>query len=517
MLRLVSQPRTKIVQLVAIPLFLLGVVFISDLYTMRREVEYYYNKFEVSKTDLRDNIAVICGDNKEEGDVVNNTLGKKTKIRDYLATNKPDAVPGKPRCINLLEGDATSQEKAKLYTGFYPQHLPSLADFERDLQDCDSFMAARGYSDMPLSKEEEEFPIAYSISIHKDLGQAERLLRNIYQPQNHYCFHVDAKADPKLASTIKAMSRCLPNVFLVSKQENIVYASIKRLQAEINCMMDLVFGKPARKWRYFINLTGQAFPLKTNFELVKILKFYNGGNDIEGKPEWVSRSEYISKRWLNKWKVHNGMLENTKEPKDPPPRNISIIKGSAYGVFSREFVEYALTDDLAVQFLKWSEDAYSPDEFYWSTIHHKFINPMFHTPGGYSGAPERKPWLASYSAWHPVDTCHGEFIRSVCVFGVGDLPNLLSRKELFANKFYWNFQSLAVDCLEEWLHNKTLHRLPVDTQFYKSLPFIQKDIQYMPSKIPDKPLSPTPPITKRYVGTKRHVGPPTTPRVHKSI
>ena len=34
-------------------------------------------------------------------------------------------------------------------------------------------------------------------------------------------------------------------------------------------------------WKYYLNLASQAFPLKTNAELVKILKTYNGSNDIE--------------------------------------------------------------------------------------------------------------------------------------------------------------------------------------------------------------------------------------------
>ena len=34
-------------------------------------------------------------------------------------------------------------------------------------------------------------------------------------------------------------------------------------------------------WKYYINLASQSFPLKTNAELVKILKTYNGSNDIE--------------------------------------------------------------------------------------------------------------------------------------------------------------------------------------------------------------------------------------------
>jgi hypothetical protein len=35
-----------------------------------------------------------------------------------------------------------------------------------------------------------------------------------------------------------------------------------------------------KKWKYFINLTGQEFPLKTNQEIVKILKSYKGANDV---------------------------------------------------------------------------------------------------------------------------------------------------------------------------------------------------------------------------------------------
>ena len=34
-------------------------------------------------------------------------------------------------------------------------------------------------------------------------------------------------------------------------------------------------------WKYYLNLASQAFPLKTNAQLVKILKTYNGSNDIE--------------------------------------------------------------------------------------------------------------------------------------------------------------------------------------------------------------------------------------------
>ena len=55
------------------------------------------------------------------------------------------------------------------------------------------------------------------------------------------------------------------------------------LQAEINCMQDSL--AEGQSWKYYINLVGEVFPLKTNLEMVKILKIYKGANDIEGLPE----------------------------------------------------------------------------------------------------------------------------------------------------------------------------------------------------------------------------------------
>jgi len=36
------------------------------------------------------------------------------------------------------------------------------------------------------------------------------------------------------------------------------------------------------RFRYFINLTGQEFPLRSNLELVRIARIFNGSNDIAG-------------------------------------------------------------------------------------------------------------------------------------------------------------------------------------------------------------------------------------------
>ena len=34
-------------------------------------------------------------------------------------------------------------------------------------------------------------------------------------------------------------------------------------------------------WKYLLNLASTEFPLRTNYELARILKIFNGANDIE--------------------------------------------------------------------------------------------------------------------------------------------------------------------------------------------------------------------------------------------
>jgi Core-2/I-Branching enzyme len=54
------------------------------------------------------------------------------------------------------------------------------------------------------------------------------------------------------------------------------------LQADIDCMKDHLSRPAAVRWRYLLNVAGQAYPLRTPEEMVDILRIYNGSNDIEG-------------------------------------------------------------------------------------------------------------------------------------------------------------------------------------------------------------------------------------------
>ena len=181
-------------------------------------------------------------------------------------------------CAAMFRGDQAAIEHGREYASAHPRRTASNDDYIEMAANCSRFRQTRGYAMKPLSKEEYDFPIAFSILMYDGVEQVERLLRSIYAPQNVYCIHVDHKADDAVLAAMMSVSRCFPNVFIASRLQSVYWGHISIVLAEMNCLHDLM---PYR-WRYFINLSGQMFPFHSNAELVKIFRLYDGANDIEG-------------------------------------------------------------------------------------------------------------------------------------------------------------------------------------------------------------------------------------------
>lgn len=148
--------------------------------------------------------------------------------------------------------------------------------------------------------------------MYNNVEQFERLLRSIYRAHNVYCIHVDSKSSERVHQAIRSIVACFPNVFVATRLEHIVYAGFTRLRADLNCMSDLVapnFSHPnlagkrfnstaASGWKYLLNLASTEFPLRTNYELAKILHMFNGANDIEVMTNFQQeRVKYSWKVW----------------------------------------------------------------------------------------------------------------------------------------------------------------------------------------------------------------------------
>ncbi|XP_066282387.1 N-acetyllactosaminide beta-1,6-N-acetylglucosaminyl-transferase-like [Branchiostoma lanceolatum] len=320
----------------------------------------------------------------------------------------------------------------------------------------------------------QDFPIAYILTVHKSAAQVELLLHSIYTPYNVYCIHVDKRSPSAFRAALSAVADCYDNVFISHRLESVVYGGYSRLQADLNCLHDLV--ESHVKWRYVINLAGQDFPLKTQNEIVAQLKVLCGQNDIPGVQS--SSSIHSDRTGF----VHEVVSTNdgemsvvkTEKRKSPPPHNVTIYTGIAYYIASREFMSWVLKDKVARNLLEWSQDTYSPDEFYWATL-----NKLPAAPGGFS----KPTWSSSIRAikWvyfegKQYPPCRGKYVRDVCVFGIGDLQWLINCHHLFANKFDLNFDPVVLQCLQELLKWRGEH--PYDTRF-NTKEFPRKDMPWL--------------------------------------
>ncbi|NXM74287.1 GCNT7 acetylglucosaminyltransferase, partial [Serilophus lunatus] len=232
---------------------------------------------------------------------------------------------------------------------------------------CPTVLKSLHFITSPLSAEEGNFSLAYIITIHKELEMFVKLLRAIYMPQNIYCIHIDEKSPRDYKTAVQNIVNCFENIFISSKTERVVYAGFSRLQADINCMRDLVNSKV--QWNYVINLCGQDYPIKTNKEIIQYMKSkWNGKNITPGivQPLHMRHRTQVSYREHAHSGVPKVLPEKTRKAK--PPHNLTIYFGSAYYILTKEFVEFTLTDARAKDLLEWSRDTYSPDEHYWVTL-----------------------------------------------------------------------------------------------------------------------------------------------------
>ncbi|CAI2724136.1 unnamed protein product [Schistosoma spindalis] len=322
---------------------------------------------------------------------------------------------------------------------------PSNADYSNltNSHTCNQFKLFRGEV-VQSTVEEKQFPLAFSLAVHGNIKQAARLLRLIYRSHNLYCIHVDSKSPQFFYDEVMELARCFgSNVMVVNRSESVDvqwgYYSI--LEMFLLCAEKLVNNSEII-WRYILNVSGQELPLRTNWELVALLKAMNGSNIVENLGPG-----HNPERWPNK---------NLTFP-------IVWSKGSFYVALRRDFVEFYQNDPKANKLL----DAMKaekhlpkhPDELFFSTLNY---NPLLGAPGACkekyltSDFDIRAMYIGRFVKWAHRPCRRGKVRNGICLIGISILPSIPKRMELFANKFSENFEPIAYDCTENYIMEKVL-------------------------------------------------------------
>ncbi|XP_076457275.1 N-acetyllactosaminide beta-1,6-N-acetylglucosaminyl-transferase-like [Babylonia areolata] len=381
--------------------------------------------------------------------------GDRRHFRPFPPLGRP-VLPGGVDCRQVWQGKEGEVRKAlaQVNTTLPARRPPG---FYRGITaNCSLYRRQAGYI-KNVSAEEREFPLAFSLMVYKEPEQVERLLRAVYRPHNVYCLHVDLKTLPQVVQDLRDLTSCLPNVLWTKERLDVEWGHFNVLLMEVLCMRTL--WASGVTWRYFINLTGQEFPLKTNRELVRILRAYNGANDILG--------ETPKPRNMWRWaKAGN------------PPHNITVAKGPVHVAASRGFVDFALHSQQAQDLLEWTKKTGIPDETFFATLNNMH---QFGVPGSYTGrlTDKHRIMLNRFKIWTVRNwTCSGQYVRNICHFGPREVALLAQSRHLVANKFSYHLHPLALDCTEQWYFQRVAREertggVDVDTAPYRRLVIVR--------------------------------------------
>ena len=291
-----------------------------------------------------------------------------------------------------------------------------------------------------MSKEEKQLPIAFSLTVYKGSRLLDRILRAIYMPNNVYCIHIDKKSSEVFRKAIQAIIRCLPNVFIAANSVDVLWGHITVVQAQFSCMEELL--KSPVKWKYYVSLVGQDFPLYDNKQVVKALQALNNTNNIESFP--MPKYQLYRNKFV--FILKNRRMYKTQKPKGAPPHNISIYKGSTHIIAIREFVEFVLHGQIGKDFYEFLKDCHIPDETIYSSLQrHPGV------PGGISG--NQPKWIPRALYWISKETrgiCRGKWVRQLCWITFQDLRWALGEKKkdkLFVHKIPFNFNEELIECI----------------------------------------------------------------------
>jgi len=345
----------------------------------------------------------------------------------------------------------------------FPSSVQSISDYHvlKTFSQLSCPQISALFSQTRPTDKEKNFLLAYILQLYKGAGLFVKQLQFIYMPQNIYCINIDKSSSTVFVSAVEQIVRCLPNVFVTEKRIKVIYLHVSTLQAQLNCMEDLL--ESSVPWRYLFNLCGQDFPLYPNKGIVQALQALNGRTNAES---CEVKDDNTRLRTTNVFEVERVpgneghdryKWANTGKIKSPPPYGIKIYKGSSFIAGTREFCEYAVHGEIAKAFLDWLNDTIFVDE--------SFFSSLYRHPGVPGGVPEKQPEFITRGAvkwYHPEkeSICYGRWLRGICVLSLADLSWLFKpdlQNMLFTQKIEFEYDAELVDCLYVMVQNRKHH------------------------------------------------------------
>ncbi|MDB5052769.1 MAG: hypothetical protein JWM44_819 [Bacilli bacterium] len=255
--------------------------------------------------------------------------------------------------------------------------------------------------------------IAYFIMVHQYAEQFALLLDAIQHPDNIYLIHVDAKSSTEFEEHIKNIGSKYSNMHFLKRQ------SVRRClwsltEVQLHAI-EYLLSMTDQNWDYFINLSGQCFPLKSQNYIMNYLA-NNQGNYIgllnSQDPLVQKDSIYRQRNHYKETNTSTGFDKLTDQGQllnEFSAGKYNYYTGSGWFFLTREFCDFVVNSEVSKEIKPYMKTVFISDESYIQTIlmngefakkplfpYKRFISMNVQTNGS-----------------HPVDLKEGNFIELI--------------------------------------------------------------------------------------------------------
>uniref|UniRef100_A0A915NJV5 Uncharacterized protein n=1 Tax=Meloidogyne floridensis TaxID=298350 RepID=A0A915NJV5_9BILA len=329
-------------------------------------------------------------------------------------------------CKRIIEGDED-------YIKLEAKSRLTYKDTKHLLMDCRSIKERNYFLEKP--NEEKKYPLAYARIVYGSYRFLEAEFATNYQHQNWYCYAVDSKIGNKqFFKRIKSLAKCFPNVIVPTKRFPVNKDGVNMVTAFMSCLEEL--SKKKYKWEYVFTLQNFDIQIKTNEEIIQILKWLGGANDVEyslDKKELI-QALYKKFNWTFKdLKLFKDEKLNNQVDTEGKPLSLKITKGYIQASLARPFVDFIVQKLDLTQLLDHLNNCgeYGCDELFFQSL---LATDVLKAPNSFTHKCVDKNISTPYAV------------------------NLRDNNFLFANKIKADFDFGAILCWHEEMRSRALKR-----------------------------------------------------------
>lgn len=270
--------------------------------------------------------------------------------------------------------------------------------------------------------------IAYFILVHRLPNQFKRLFRSIYDSENHYLIHIDKKASDGLKDEIELFLKPFANTYIM-QSENVVWGGYSMVQAELDGMKYLL--DIDAQWHYFINLSGQDYPLKSQKIIRQFLSDNQGKNYLKIANQLLTRPETMNRIDNYFEELENSISAITH--KRAFMKDVIPHIGGQWMMLTRNCCEFICNSSEVERFKEFYFNTLIADESFFQTV---LMNTSF---DGLLVDDDKRAII-----WIP----DGDVKLRPKTFTIEDIDFLHAGENLFARKFDDNIDNIIIDELK---------------------------------------------------------------------